>query len=352
MRRPLALVAAACVASALTLPSWGGDSGTTGGQAPEPGAERAFGLEDDGVSVQEEPHGESSKAMPSEGGRTTTEGSFRAQVDRAFPERASGEGEFADAGVGNLEWDRVYTRRLLLSFPVELEPETAVDSVALRTEVTWSYDCVGDSHVEVHRVDPFDDTTTWNDQPTSHALLDTRNVKGGRPECSVEGGVDFDVTEAYRRALEHGESHLHLRLNERDEAGSTAWRRFDVEDTPPVLLVEHHTPSSAVSFDPPERVRGHGTENAGAPTIEPALERAPFERHTPEVTVIASVPPPDGPERVRFRGRARATAATTSRHRRGVAEAIARARGPPLTGRTPPPVRRSQAIGEDGTPLF
>lgn len=352
VRRPLALVAAACVASALTLPSWGGDSDTTGGQVPEPGAERTFGLGDDGVSVREERHGESWKATPSEGSRMSTESSFWARVDRAFPGRASGESEFADAGVGNLEWDRVYTRRLLLSFPVELGPETAVDSVALRTEVTWSYDCVGDSHVELHRVDPFDETTTWNDQPASHALLDTRNVRGGRPECSVEGGVEFDVTEAYRRALDHGESHLHLRLNERDEAGSTAWRRFDVEDTPPVLLVEHHTPSSTVSFDPPERIRRHSTENVGAPTVEPALERVLFERHTLEVTVIEPVPPPGGPEQVRFRGRERVTGATTSRHRRRAAEAIARARGPPATGRTPPPVRRSQGIGEDGTPTL
>ncbi|QVJ00796.1 DNRLRE domain-containing protein [Nocardiopsis eucommiae] len=140
--------------------------------------------------------------------------------------------ENGSLGTGRLAWDRVYTRRALFRFPVELGSESVVESAVLRVDVAWSYDCESDSVVELHRVDPFDENTTWNDQPASRGLLDTRNVRGGHTACPLHGGVEFDVTEAYQRALDDGEHHLHLRLGAADESGSTAWRRFDVEDHP------------------------------------------------------------------------------------------------------------------------
>ncbi|WP_223830611.1 DNRLRE domain-containing protein [Nocardiopsis quinghaiensis] len=221
-----------------------GERGASGERSGEPGeyASADGGPSDaTGPDVPSAADG-SSAPVRSGGGRAEAESSLWTYVDRAFPDRSRGGAETASVGTGRLAWDRVYTRRALFRFPVELGPGTAVDSAVLRTEVVWSYDCVSDSFAQLHRVDPFDGGTTWNDQPTAHALLDTRRVRGGRAACPVSGGVEFDVTEAYQRAVDDGERHLHLRLAERDESGSTAWRRFDVEGDPPVLVVEHSTP--------------------------------------------------------------------------------------------------------------
>lgn len=186
------------------------------------------------------------------GGRIQSASSLWAHVDRAFPDQPSNMAEIGSLGTGRLAWDRVYTRRALFRFPVELGSDSVVESAVLRTAVAWSYDCESDSAVELHRVDAFEEETTWNDQPESLGLLDTRNVRGGHTACPLHGGVEFDVTEAYQRALDNGEHHLHLRLGAADESGSAAWRRFDVEDDPPVLVVDHG-PAPNRSVAPSER---------------------------------------------------------------------------------------------------
>ncbi|MEU3018876.1 DNRLRE domain-containing protein [Nocardiopsis sp. NPDC007018] len=190
-------------------------------------------------------------------------------VDRAFPDLPSRVSETGSVGTGRLAWeDRVYTRRALFRFPVAHDSGTAVESAVLRVEVAWSYDCANDSLVELRRVGPFDENATWNDQPTAHELLDTRNVRGGHPSCPVEGGVEFDVTEAYQRALDAGEDHLHLRMGERDESGTTAWRRFDVADAPPVLVVDH---APARDANPSAEDTRATTATAGpGPRLDPA----------------------------------------------------------------------------------
>lgn len=175
-------------------------------------------------------------------GRTEAESSLWTYVDRAFPDRTHDGAGTASVGIGRLAWDRVYTRRALFRFPVALDPDTVVDSAVLRAEAVWSYDCDSNSSVQLHQVDPFRNEVTWNEQPAARALLDTRKVRGGRAACPVSGGVEFDVTGAVQRAVDNGEPHLHLRLAERDESGTTAWRRFDVEDDPPVLVVDHSAP--------------------------------------------------------------------------------------------------------------
>jgi hypothetical protein len=193
-------------------------------------------------------------------------------VDRAFPDRSHDGAETASVGTGRLAWDRVYTRRALFRFPVALGPGTTVDSAVMRTEVVWSYDCAGDSFVQLHRVDPFDAETAWNDQPAARALLDTRRVRGGRAACPVGGGVEFDVTEAYQWAVDNGEPHIHLRLGERDESGTTAWRRFDVGDDAPVLVVDHSAPPAPDAASGPDGPRDGSRE--GAADAGPASGRA------------------------------------------------------------------------------
>lgn len=271
MRRSLTRATAACVAYTLVLsmgvaaPAAADDdaSAATGGTAAseqrsgEPGATpRGDGAEHDltGSDSTSAADGTSAPARFGEG-RSETESSLWTYVDLASPDSPHHGAEITSVGTGRLVWDRVYTRRALFRFPVESGPGAAVDSAVLRTEVAWSYDCHSDSFLELHRVDPFDGGTTWNDQPTARALLDTQRVRGGRAACPVSGGVEFDVTEAYQWAVDHGEPHIDLRLGERDESGTTAWLRFDVEDNPPVLAVDRSTP----------RVPDEGSDPTGTP---------------------------------------------------------------------------------------
>ncbi|MGW8527688.1 DNRLRE domain-containing protein [Nocardiopsis sp. NPDC055824] len=240
----LSLLAAAPVAADDEAPAAGGPvasgergareelSGARGSTDPADGAPGPTGSDADGPPEQ----------VRSGGGRAEAGSSAWTYVDRAFPDRSYGGAETASVGTGRLAWDRVYTRRALFRFPVAPGPGAVVDSAVLRTEVVWSYDCDSTSYAQVHRVDPFHGGTTWNDQPEARALLDTRSITGGQTACPVDGGVEFDVTEAYRWAVDNGESHLHLRLGERDESGTAAWLRFDVGSAPPVLVVDHGAP--------------------------------------------------------------------------------------------------------------
>ena len=294
MRRPLARATAACTASALALSLW----------AAVPAADKETPAEVEGTTLAEkrgnsaEHTGEHAKNVPStpahsDRTRTQAETSHWTYIDRAFPEQAYDGAETTSVGIGRLEWDRVYTRRALLRFPVELDPEAVVDSAVLRTGVSWSYDCHSRSHVQLHRVDPFGTGTTWNDQPTAQALLDTRSIQGGKGTCPDEDGVEFDATQAYQRAVDNGESHLHLRLKERDESGTTAWHRFRVADTPPVLVVDHTTPHTGAT--PLEAPASRHDTVLGKDAPEPQ-ENSPFATETkpssPEPGSFPDLSPP------------------------------------------------------------
>ncbi|WP_198659352.1 LamG-like jellyroll fold domain-containing protein [Nocardiopsis sp. FIRDI 009] len=174
-------------------------------------------------------------------------------VDRAFPNtNYLNEPDEPSVGVGRIEWDRVYTRRAMFQFGVwgrTKQDTTTIHSATFRAEVDWAYDCNSDSHIQLHRIDRFDGSTTWNNQPTARDHLDTQNVTGGWATCPASSGVEFDATDAYQWGVDNDESYIYLRLKERDEAGTTAWRRFDVTDTPPVLVVDYNNKPSQVSTD-------------------------------------------------------------------------------------------------------
>ncbi|MFD6949481.1 MULTISPECIES: DNRLRE domain-containing protein [unclassified Nocardiopsis] len=381
MRRSLTRATAVCAAYALVV--------SLGGAAPAAADEEASAAID-GAAVSEgrgapgERSGEPGRTASVEGGprdpagsdgpsvadgspapvrsgdgRTEAGSSLWTYVDRAFPDRFYGDAETASVGTGRLVWDRVYTRRALFRFPVALGPGTVVDSAVLRTEVVWSYDCDSDSSMQLHRVDPFDGGATWNDQPAVRALLDTRRVRGGRAACPVSDGVEFDVTEAYQWAVDNGEPHIHLRLGERDESGTTAWRRFDVADDPPVLVVDHSTPPApgaasgptgppgdsrdgAADAGPPGGravVHGEGppdlplTRSAGGPALPGGT--VPGAGGTDDVRVQGLVSVGRlraGGERVRFQREERADRLTApGGRRRQDGDAAPRARGPPST---------------------
>ncbi|APC34348.1 hypothetical protein A9R04_06425 [Nocardiopsis dassonvillei] len=323
------------------------DAEGTSGPA-RPGAASAA----DGPFAPARPHGE----------RTEVQSSSWTYVDRAFPDRPHDGAETASVGTGRLEWDRNYTRRALFGFPVVPGPGAVVESAVLRTEVAWSYDCGSDSFVQLHRVDPFDEGATWNDQPRARALLDTRRIRGGRSACPVPGGVEFDLTEAYQRAVDAGEPHIHLRLGERDESGTTAWRRFDVEDHPPVLVVDHSTPPSPdATADPnvprsdPEEgaaddgvpggraaVRGEGSPDPAPTRFAEGLDlfgvtapgaRGDHDARAPDLVSADRLP--GGGERIRpRRGRRTGRPTAADGHRRRGGDTPPRVRGPPVAARS------------------
>lgn len=152
MRRSLARATAACAAHALAfalgtgiapatadeeLPTNAGDTAAVGeGSSAPVASEDAFAPVRSGES------------------RVEVESTSWTYVDRAFPDRAHDGVETESVGTGHLEWDRAYTRRALFRFPVEFEPDGFVESAVLRAEVVWSYDCAGDSILQLHRVDP------------------------------------------------------------------------------------------------------------------------------------------------------------------------------------------------------
>lgn len=289
-------------------------------------------------------------SVRSDEGRVETESSLWTYVDRAFPDRPHDGTETASVGTGRLDWDRVYTRRALFRFPVALGPDTVVDSAVLRAEVVWSYDCDSESSLRLHQVDPFHDGVTWNDQPTDRALLDTREVRGGRAACPVSGGVEFDATEAVQWAVDHGEPHVHLRLAEGDESGTTAWRRFDVQDDPPVLVVDHSAPrtpdtgpsgdrDSARGEDTPAPAPPRSTEGGDSTEgVDPSGVAAPV----PGRADGAGVPRPDsdgrtrtGGDRARSQRKERADRPTApGDHRQQDGDTAPKARGPPPSHRS------------------
>ncbi|WP_157091038.1 DNRLRE domain-containing protein [Nocardiopsis listeri] len=330
MRRSLARATAACAAHALALVL--GTSVAPATVDEKPPAEAGDTASVGAGSGRVEPD-DVFAAAHSGTGRVEVESASWTYVDRAFPDRAYDGARTRSVGIGHLEWDRAYTRRVLFRFPVESAPGSVVESAVLRAEVVWSYDCVGDSLLQAHSVDPFHTGSTWNDQPTARALLDTRSVTGGQASCPVNGGVEFDVTEAYRWAVRRGESHVHLLLRERDESQSAAWRRLDVQDAPPVLMVDHGEPrarAKAVAHD------GRALEPVPSRTTEglaPSDDLSPRAGESDEVRVHE--PPLGGPrwsggEPARFRRGERAGRPAASGDRGGqVEDTIPTARGPP-----------------------
>lgn len=385
MRRSLIRATAVCATYALVL-SLGGAATVTAGHKPSattdgnavPG-ERAgdpggTASADGGARTSAGSRGASSAgaafaSVRSDEGRVETESSLWTYVDHAFPDRSHHGAETTSVGTGRLDWDRVYTRRALFRFPLALGSDTVVDSAVLRAEVVWSYDCASDSSLQLHQVDPFRDGVTWNDQPTERALLDTREVRGGRAACPVNGGVEFDVTEAVQWAVNHGEPHVHLRLAEGDESGSTGWRRFDVEDDPPVLVVDHSTPrtpgtdSGPTTDLPPDfptdprdgtadtgrsgdfdSVHGEVTPAPAPPRSAEGVEPFGVAASAPGRAAGVRVPsldsdgrPRTGGDRARSQRGERADHPTApDGHRQQVGDTVPKARGPP-------PAHRSEA---------
>ena len=333
MRRSLARATAACTAHALAF--------ALGAVVVQATADEELPANAGGTdSAGEGPRGpvefdDASDSARSGAGRTEAESTSWTYVDRAFPDRAYDGVETASVGVGHLEWDRAYTRRALFRFPVGSDPDGLVESAVLRADAVWSYDCRGDSELQLHRVDPFDTGATWNDQPAARELLDTRSVSGGRASCPVDAGVEFDATEAYRWAVEQGRSHVHLSLREGDESESAAWRRFDVQDDPPVLRVDRGEPEVRAE----DATRDAGAVTDGGHPVAPEPSRG-TEDHSLRAGEIGEVrvqnpvlggPRRGGGELLRSHrgGRGGEPTASDDRRRRGE-DTLPRARGPPL----------------------
>ncbi|MFL1380182.1 LamG-like jellyroll fold domain-containing protein [Nocardiopsis protaetiae] len=168
-----------------------------------------------------------------------------AYVDKTFPNQ-SYFNKKESVGVGYYSGgEGTFTRRAFMQFTVmgrTAHPNTIINSATLRTEVAWAYNCNSNSNVQLHRTDAFTSKTTWNNQPTARTLLDTQNVKGGWATCPATSGVEFNATTAYKWGVDNSASHIYLRLKEQNESATSAWRRFDFKNKPPVLVVNYNHP--------------------------------------------------------------------------------------------------------------
>lgn len=174
-----------------------------------------------------------------------------AYVDKAYPSQANYNKKIDSVGVGRwADSSGTYTRRAFFQFTTMGRTEqdtTTIHSATLRAEVDWASTCNSNSYIQLHRVDRFTNQTTWNNQPTARTLLDTQNVQNGWAACPSDRGVELDATEAYQWGVDNGESHIYLRLKERDESSNSAWRRFDIDNKPPVLVVDYNNKPSQVA---------------------------------------------------------------------------------------------------------
>ncbi|MBB5492967.1 LamG domain-containing protein [Nocardiopsis metallicus] len=169
-----------------------------------------------------------------------------AYVDATYP-NAANFNPSTSAGVGHYSGpEGTFTRRSFFQFTVMARtnhPNTIINSATLRTEVDWAYTCGSTAHIELQRVSAFNRNTTWNNQPaTRGGVLDTQNVTDGWAACPSERGTEFDATSAYRWGVNNNASHIYLRLKGSNETSSSAWRRFDTSDNPPVLVVDYNHP--------------------------------------------------------------------------------------------------------------
>ncbi|WP_431869402.1 LamG-like jellyroll fold domain-containing protein [Nocardiopsis eucommiae] len=194
-----------------------------------------------------------------------------AYVDSAFPGQAYYNPKVDDVGIGRVEWDRPYTRRAFFQFTVMARtnhPNTIINSATLRTEIEWGWDCTSNAHIQLHRTDAFTNKTTWSNQPTTRTLQDTQNVRGGWATCPKSSGVEFDATNAYRWGVNNNASHIRLRLKERDERGTTAWRRVNTKSKPPVLVVNYnHPPEKPVTSTISDSLGGTCQTDRSAPRM-------------------------------------------------------------------------------------
>ncbi|MEU3310813.1 LamG-like jellyroll fold domain-containing protein [Nocardiopsis sp. NPDC006832] len=178
----------------------------------------------------------------------------RAYVDRTYPNQAYfNTSSSKPVGVGRYSGpEGTYTRRAFFQFTVmarTMHPNTIINSATLRAEVDWAYGCNSNSYIQLQRVSTFNRNTTWNKQPsTQGGVLDTQNVRGGWATCPSSSGVEFDATSAYKWGVDNKASHIYLRLKERDESGTAAWRRIELKKKPPVLVVNYnHPPAKPVT---------------------------------------------------------------------------------------------------------
>ncbi|MFE1166035.1 LamG-like jellyroll fold domain-containing protein [Nocardiopsis sp. NPDC058789] len=173
-------------------------------------------------------------------------------VDSAYVNQSYFNPSRDSVGVGRYSGpEGTFTRRAFFQFTVMArtnQAHTTINSATLRTEVDWAYNCNSDSRIQLQRVSAFNRNSTWRNAPaTQGGVVDTQNVRGGWATCPSSSGVEFDATSAYRWGVNNNASHIYLRLKERDEQGTAAWRRFNTKSKPPVLVVNYNNPPAQVS---------------------------------------------------------------------------------------------------------
>ena len=122
-------------------------------------------------------------------------------------------------------------------------------SGTFRTFETHSWSCSA-RYVEVWRTGSISSSTTWNNQPSWAAKLQTLNVAKGYSSSCPDGTVDFNVTAGVVTAAASNWADLTLGLRATSETDTYAWKKFANN---PTLEVDYNSVPSlptSLSTDP------------------------------------------------------------------------------------------------------
>ncbi|WP_274543617.1 FG-GAP-like repeat-containing protein [Streptomyces sp. 111WW2] len=125
-----------------------------------------------------------------------------------------------------------------------------IKSATFRIRNTWSWSCQS-RPVELHSVGAISKKTTWNNQPTKGALLDTVNDSKGwsQTEDCAAGNLEFDATSPVATAAAKGAASINLGLYASNEADTFGWKKFDPKSF--TLEIKYN--------NPPKKPSGLGT---------------------------------------------------------------------------------------------
>ena len=124
-----------------------------------------------------------------------------------------------------------------------------ITGATFRTFETHSWSCSA-RQVEVWRTGAIGTGTTWNNQPSWAAKLQTLNVAKGYSSSCPDGTVDFNVTAGVVTAAASNWADLTLGLRATSETDTFAWKKF--QNNPTLIIDYNSIPSvpNTLSIDP------------------------------------------------------------------------------------------------------
>lgn len=204
-----------------------------------------------------------------------------AMVDKSFPGTSYYKWS-GDQGVGYQNYEPSSTKRLFFKMPLKQVAGTDIISATFTVTENFAASCTPEP-VDLWRTGAFDSSTTWKDQPSWSAKIDTATVSYGRANCSKgknvspdQLGVEFDATPGVKTIAKANSAYGYFGLRAPSESNELEWKRFRSDAK--LSVVYDHAPLKPTGLKGPG-----GCAGASAPAPVPS------ER----VTLTSSLKDPD-----------------------------------------------------------